>query len=113
MADLDCRACGACCAAPYASDETYVALEPPDVERLRAVERRRHRALVVIDDDATYGTLRTRETADGTMCVLLRGRIGARVRCSVYDDRPRACRVFARGSDACLTARRETGVSDG
>ena len=32
-------------------------------------------------------------------------------RCAIYDERPRACRDFAVGSDACMEARRRTGNS--
>ncbi|MCA9542289.1 MAG: YkgJ family cysteine cluster protein, partial [Myxococcales bacterium] len=31
--------------------------------------------------------------------------------CTVYAHRPRACREFAIGGDACLEARRRTGLS--
>ena len=36
-----------------------------------------------------------------------------RVRCVIYDDRPRTCRDFTLGSGHCLTARRRVGLSLG
>jgi Fe-S-cluster containining protein len=36
-----------------------------------------------------------------------------RVRCVIYDDRPRTCREFTLGSAHCLSARRKVGLSLG
>ena len=36
---------------------------------------------------------------------------GERYACTIYDDRPRSCRDFARGGERCLEARRRVGVT--
>lgn len=110
MSALDCQTCGACCVANGRHDEGYVDLDAPDLVRLRAVERRRHRSLTVVVSWHGHPQLRTQETHDGTVCGQLRGRLGAHVRCSIYRARPAACRAFVRGGDVCLAARREAGV---
>ena len=37
---------------------------------------------------------------------------GERYACTVYDDRPQACRAFTAGTSACLLARRRVGTSE-
>ena len=40
-------------------------------------------------------------------CLALRGRIGGRVRCTIYEHRPAACRKVEPGSERCMAHRRE------
>ncbi len=47
----------------------------------------------------------------GQRCAALRGALGRRVRCEVYALRPAACRRVEAGSEACLRARRENGLT--
>ena len=94
---LDCQDCGACCRAAYHSVE--VARRDPAV--------RAQPAYVV--DRGAYLEIRR----EGDRCAALHGGTAEepRYRCAIYDDRPRTCRDFTRGSAHCLTARRRVGLS--
>jgi hypothetical protein len=95
--ELDCRTCGACCR------EAYHSVEISAREPLNRV----HPALVVIEP--THRKLRR----DGDRCAALLGGNSAvePYACAVYEDRPRTCREFPRGSANCLDARRRVGLS--
>ena len=105
-ATLDCKTCGACCA-PVLSEPTYVDLVPDvDVRRLSPSFRRRHGL------DESTGSLPTKYTEDSsTVCIALRGMIGRRVSCGIYERRPTLCVQFVVGSSACTAARREAGLT--
>lgn len=45
-------------------------------------------------------------------CVALRGKVGVRVSCAIYEHRPAACRAFVPGSALCLEARKAAGFKD-
>jgi len=98
----DCRSCGACCGPPYVAP-TYVDLTALDAARLSAAQRR---AYVAPGTTA----LKTAHTGDGIICVALRGRIGTRVSCAIYERRPDACRRFKPGSRACRRLRAYAGI---
>ncbi|MGF1468499.1 MAG: YkgJ family cysteine cluster protein [Sandaracinaceae bacterium] len=93
---LDCHRCGACCR------EAYTTVELGPRERLV----RRHPELVEERD----GRLSVRRS--GRRCAALEGAgdPDAPFTCRVYEDRPRTCREFARGSASCLDARRRVGL---
>lgn len=44
-------------------------------------------------------------------CVTLRGEIGQAATCGVYEVRPAVCKNLEPGSDKCITARVEAGLS--
>lgn len=44
-------------------------------------------------------------------CTALKGKIGDRVRCTIYELRPKGCRMLMPGDEKCLQARRERGLS--
>ncbi len=95
---FDCLRCGACCAPP--DDRTsYVDLTARDLRRLGAA-----RADLVVRGEG-FTRLSTAHRTDGTRCIALDGRIGRRVTCRIYDDRPRGCRAFRPGSRVCRIAR--------
>ncbi|MDC3955641.1 YkgJ family cysteine cluster protein [Polyangium jinanense] len=99
---LDCTTCAACC---HGAD---VRLDAHDLARFRAAGRRdlAGRAYVKRSRDGRV-TLRL---ADDGRCQLL----GPDKRCTIYEIRPGDCRAFVAGSEACLSARRETlGLRDG
>lgn len=107
--DLDCQACGACCAA-WVHGGSFVAVTRADAERLRA-----HPGLMVPDAGTGTGlALTTRATADGrtTVCASLEGDprppVG-RVRCAIHDVRPAACRVVEPGDAWCRAMRARLG----
>jgi Fe-S-cluster containining protein len=45
-------------------------------------------------------------------CVALAGEVGCGVSCSIYNNRPNACRAFVAGSQLCLEARAAAGISE-
>ena len=99
--ELDCRTCGACCA-PERNDPLYVGIGPIDVARLTA----RFRQQYVAQD-----SILTKLDPNGRcVCVALRGAIGRRVSCGIYERRPEECRHLTAGSKECLTARRQAGL---
>lgn len=110
--ELDCTLCGACCVADY-DCESYVNVNVDDFARLTERERR----LLVREDGLTYAgdvvlrSLSTKYDRRGNCrCKALRGTVGRRVSCSIYDRRPRVCSRFKPGSKACLVAREESGI---
>jgi Fe-S-cluster containining protein len=46
-------------------------------------------------------------------CVGLRGLVGCRVACTIYEVRPEACRRFVPGGALCLEAREKFGLNGG
>jgi Fe-S-cluster containining protein len=43
-------------------------------------------------------------------CVALTGEVGCNVGCSIYNNRPKACRAFVPGSALCYEAREAAGI---
>ncbi|HYE34269.1 YkgJ family cysteine cluster protein [Methylocaldum sp.] len=95
--ELGCLTCGACCREAY--DSVEISKREPVIKR--------HPALVVVHE--TYSKLRR----DGGRCAALSGghTPTETYACTIYDDRPRTCREFTRGSGNCLDARRRVGLS--
>ncbi|MCB9665367.1 MAG: YkgJ family cysteine cluster protein [Alphaproteobacteria bacterium] len=89
----DCRTCGACCREGF----HVVGVEPDEpLATLRP-------DLLVTAADATW------IPRPGGRCAALAP--GEPHTCTIYADRPRACRDFPLGGDACLEARRRVGIS--
>ena len=105
MSVPDCLTCGACCTNPQENrDEGFrdwVEIEPGEVILKRKVAQK----LVVRNAD---GVPHLR--LDGDRCAALRGKLGQRVLCSVYEIRPRACRRVEAGSERCHQYRRERNI---
>ena len=95
--ELDCQTCGACCR------EAYHAVEISSREPVN----KRHPEFVVIQDT------RRKLLRNGERCAALLGGNTANeaYSCAIYEDRPRTCREFTRGSENCLDARRRVGMS--
>ena len=95
--ELDCLSCGACCR------EAYHAVEITGREAVN----RKHPELVLIQDT------RRKLLRKGNRCAALMGGGSPQepFACSIYNDRPRTCREFTRGSENCLDARRRVGLS--
>lgn len=120
ITDADCQSCGACCGTartPASSAaraklglptiDTWVNCSDADVQRMP--RRVRMKLLPVrLEDGKKMQATPLRE--DGT-CVFLKGAIGDKVSCGIYDVRPTICRAFKAGSEFCLQARREIGLS--
>lgn len=114
--DVDCQACGACCA-HYANED------------LSSVGRR-GMGLFISNDDVTglpsnlvvlypFSTgghdawLRAKRVDGRWQCRALEGQIGVGCSCSVYEHRPKTCRDFEPGSTGCRHARKEVlGIED-
>jgi Fe-S-cluster containining protein len=105
---FDCTRCGACCSNPAENRAEgfvdYVEVRPGDrlLEKPELVRR-----LVLRGAD---GALHLRLDEDGR-CSALRGKIGRRVRCTIYRDRPQSCRKVQPGTPRCLYERRARGLS--
>ncbi len=127
---LDCQTCGACCREAYDA----VAVSPRDPVRRSqpgyVVDRAAAPGAPALASEQRYQLRRAPHpgpTPESTVerCAALVG--GAlvpcgergdqltttRVRCVIYDDRPRTCREFTLGSAHCLSARRKVGLSLG
>jgi hypothetical protein len=90
---LDCQACGACCREAYervelSTRDPFVRAHPELVRRIdgRLVLQRVDGRCPALEGDGPYA-------------------------CTHYDERPRTCRDFTRGSDNCRDARRRVGLS--
>ncbi len=95
---LRCEDCGACCREAF--DVIEVTKNDPFA--------RSHRSLLVVRHDGSLDLPRP-----GGRCPPLTGdgTADAPYRCALHLERPRTCRDFTIGSDACLTARRRVGRS--
>lgn len=105
----DCLICGACCAS-QSPGESYVVVNEADVRRLAG----RLPVLTIDVQDADppeqLQALATKRDPNGTkVCVGLNGCAGGANACSVYEHRPRACRVFEVDSYFCREARKRFG----
>lgn len=106
-----CRACGACCASGV--DDGYIAdLDEKDEKRMGRERLKRMTVELGSWHEPHYAT-KSKENHQGLIvCQALRGSVGGRCSCSIYTVRPTVCREFARGSRACLEARREFVQAD-
>lgn len=104
----DCLTCGACCASPFLG-EGYIQLDAAEQTRL---QRRGLPVLELVSDpEDRIVMLGTKINAQGErVCVALSGKLGKKVACTVYDERPILCRQFEAGSPECLQARRAVGM---
>ena len=98
--ELNCQTCGACCREAFdcvevGARESVVKLHPD--------------MLIHADNASRQHKLKR----NGERCAALLGGEAKDplYRCTIYDDRPRTCRDFTRGSDNCLQARRKVGLS--
>src|SRR5208337_3276237 len=107
----DCLKCGACCASP-SPGKTYVRLSAADIERLRGT------GLPILsheeqdsDPVEVIHSLGTKLDPNGRkVCIALGGCSGGENACSVYEQRPVACRRFEVGGLFCEMARKEFGL---
>jgi len=109
--NYDCLTCGACCATPSPGN-AYVRLDEADVERLRST------GLPILEisvEDAdppeTQRALSVKPDPRCTrVCVALDGCAGGTNACSIYEQRPGACRTFEVGGYFCREARQRFGL---
>jgi Fe-S-cluster containining protein len=104
----DCQRCGACCTNTHGNEaegyRDYVAVEPGDaiLTRKDLVKR-----FVILNND---GEPHLKLTPDGR-CGALRGALGRKVWCVIYEDRPSPCRRVQAGSKLCLQYRQDKGLT--
>jgi hypothetical protein len=67
---------------------------------------RRWRELHVTEE----GVLTKLDPVGRCVCVALRGAVGQRVSCAIYERRPAECRRLVAGSRECKKARRQAGL---
>jgi hypothetical protein len=102
-APVACETCGACCREAYHS--VTVSVRDPVVWKQPAlVERHGHRFEIMRDGDRCAALVDRRNDTS-------RAPEERIFTCSIYDDRPQACRDFAAGGRHCLDARRRVGLS--
>jgi Fe-S-cluster containining protein len=101
----DCQHCGACCV-DESGHAGYVRLSGQEEARLRRLSL----AVVTEKGEPFLSTRPHRGKGGGSICSAFAGRVGRRCGCSVYSDRPLACRRFEAGSLCCRQARREAGL---
>jgi len=100
-APVDCHACGACCREAYHS-VTVSVRDPVVWKQPDLITRDGHR--FEIRREAERCAALTVEPAEGAPD-------RRRFSCSIYPDRPQACRDFQAGGRHCLDARRRVGLS--
>lgn len=106
---FDCRTCGACCCNPDENrGEGYRYYVFIDDARSKLLTRIDWRKRYVIEDER--GAPHVRLDASGR-CAALQGKLGRSVTCAIYPHRPSGCRSVEAGSEECLRARRERGIT--
>jgi Fe-S-cluster containining protein len=104
--EYDCTRCGACCFNPPENVSEgfagYVEIASDDALRKRPELLRRYTA-------TEDGRLHMRLLSDHR-CMALSGRLGQRVRCTLYHVRPAPCRRVQAGSEPCRRYRRDQGL---
>lgn len=119
----DCTTCGVCCIAPDDQDE-FCDIDEADEKRLGSAFTRRYvnypsffdQLCREIDGRQLWGAIKTKwvkekegphKGAQFCRCICLKGVVGKKVYCSVYEKRPRACREAVKPGDrACRTLQR-------
>jgi Fe-S-cluster containining protein len=104
----DCTSCGACCVNPddNRAEGYRFYLEVRDTKLLQKPELMKK--LVIYDPD---GVPHLRLDPQTHRCVALGGKIGQRVRCTIYELRPKGCRMLEPGDVRCIQARLERGIT--
>ena len=115
-ATLDCQECGACCREAYHS-VTVSVRDPVVWKQPHLVVRHGHRFEILREGPrcAALHDGRERSQSPNTSTPAPHEDVSESTRpmfaCTIYDDRPRACRDFEAGGRHCLVARRRVGLS--
>lgn len=124
----DCLTCGICCVAPY-DQEAYADVTAEDCKLLGRSWVFRNvmfpslfdNLLAAIDSQRlVFGAIKTKwrlqrsgplKGRSACTCIALRGTLGKKVHCSVYDKRPMVCqKAVVPGDRTCRRVRREHGI---
>src|SRR6185369_10588014 len=109
-APVDCETCGACCREAYHS--VTVSVRDPVVWRQPAlIMRSAHRFEILRDGDRCAALSIATNPPPPPISPEPEQEPERRFRCSIYADRPQACRDFEAGGRHCLDARRRVGLS--
>lgn len=107
MSRYECRQCGACCCnSPENRAEGFTDYIEVDARAPLWKKPELVRRLVVYTEE---GEAHLRLHPDGR-CLGLRGRVGVKVNCTIYDDRPTPCRTVESGSALCRRYRVARGL---
>jgi len=98
---VDCQACGACCREAYHS-VTVSVRDPVVWKQPDLIVRHGHR-FEIRREGPRCAALADRRSMPAAPLPLFS--------CTIYDDRPRACRDFEANGKHCLVARRRVGLS--
>jgi len=105
---LDCQRCGACCCNP-ADNRAEGYRDYVEVDRSsRLLKKPALLQRYAVAGDA--GPYHLKLVGAEERCAALLGTLGKRVRCAIYDLRPRGCRLVEPGDKSCLQYRRERGL---
>jgi hypothetical protein len=106
VTDAQCTNCGACCG-PYEQQAGWPNITRADVARLTDYEFEHY----VTTENTYFPAIETKMTkAHVVVCRFLKGEVGKKVSCSIYDRRPDACRDFKAGIKTCREFRREKRI---
>lgn len=105
---FDCQSCGACCAnsAPNRQEKYVDYVEVVARDKLARRPDLLRKLTVVNAQGETHLKLVGREQR----CAALEGELGKAVSCSIYEVRPRPCRVVEAGSKECRERRKERRI---
>jgi len=95
LTGADCLGCGACCRGGF---------DRVAVEASSSIHRQ-YSDWIIHEDDGAF------LPRPGGQCVALTTSAERTWPCSIYTQRPRSCRDFEVGGEACLLARRRMGIS--
>jgi hypothetical protein len=102
---VDCEICGACCREAYHS-VTVSVRDPVVWLQPSLIMRHGHRFEIQRAGDRCAALLVSAPSSSSSPSPS-----SSRFRCSIYTDRPQACRDFEAGGRHCLDARRRVGLS--
>ena len=97
--ELDCRTCAACCR--HAFEAVSISPQEPIIDRYPQL---------VVFNDGRFELGRSPHGRCSALSVVSGDGLDTVYACTVYDDRPQSCRLFERGSERCLDARRRIGL---
>jgi Fe-S-cluster containining protein len=103
----DCQDCGACCVKPDSCEGSeYVYLSKDEAKGIKRLGL----SVIQVSGDSHLGTRLHAGVGGMAICVAFKGEVGGSCSCSIYQDRPRACRRFEVGSRPCRWSRRAAGL---
>ena len=102
----ECQSCGLCCCHPLTKADGRAAYDRLlSYPAIQEVTYRWWHGQEQTDQEAGYW-MRMRNG----QCIALDGELKKQVTCTIYEDRPSACRQFEAGSEACLRLREKAGL---